>query len=422
VSIEYEFYTEFQGHDKGFDPLQSAEISETIKSIEFLRETPSGQIMLTSNENSVRMFKMYEKTHIALDEETTAAASQMVHSQSTLGAIANALDYDENHTFDRKPALGPNTAAAIKGLITDADDVQVPRIMKNKCVREPAAKLKREYKVSSGTSCNLCSTSVCSDESTFLAADALRILLWDVETSVEAYGILDMSPDDMNNLQEVLSVAKFHPTDCSRLVYGTSLGGTYVVDLRDSALVSPGTRGSVSMSLPRGTGFYSEVLESVSDASFVPDSNYVVTRNYLSSYLWDMRNPDTPVKVWNVQQYLEEFSKPLHENDCIFDRFGAAVSPNGKYVASGSYDGNFVINSIDGPTNSDTFHPTSEHVRRRARTPLAFSTDRLDLTARRNFVESMDFAKKAQQVVWHPYLPAVAVASLNKVYVYQATK
>ena len=84
----------------------------------------------------------------------------------------------------------------------------------------------------------------------------------------------------------------------------------------------------------KGDGFFSEVVESISDARFTPDGRYIVTRDYLTTKLWDVNMDKKPVLVLPVHDYLEEYLNELHQNDCIFDKFELATSPTGLYVAS----------------------------------------------------------------------------------------
>ena len=79
----------------------------------------------------------------------------------------------------------------------------------------------------------------------------------------------------------------------------------------------------------KGEGFFSEVLESVSDARFTPDGRYIIARDYLTTKIWDVNMDRKPLHVFEVQDYLENYLHELHRNDCIFDKFEVACSPNG---------------------------------------------------------------------------------------------
>ena len=48
--------------------------------------------------------------------------------------------------------------------------------------------------------------------------------------------IIDIKPPDLQELNEVITTATFHPFICSQLMYGTSRGNIRLVDLRSTAL------------------------------------------------------------------------------------------------------------------------------------------------------------------------------------------
>ena len=49
------------------------------------------------------------------------------------------------------------------------------------------------------------SIALCSDQATFITADDLRINLWDLEISDQAFNVVDMKPPNMEELTEVSS-------------------------------------------------------------------------------------------------------------------------------------------------------------------------------------------------------------------------
>ena len=55
----------------------------------------------------------------------------------------------------------------------------------------------------------------------FLSADDLRLNLWHIDTDAtkSCYQLIDLKPEDMNDLTEVITCAKYHPTHGSLLSY-----------------------------------------------------------------------------------------------------------------------------------------------------------------------------------------------------------
>jgi len=48
--------------------------------------------------------------------------------------------------------------------------------------------------------------------------------------------IVDIKPENMENLTEVITAAEYHPQQCHTFVYSSSKGTIRLCDMRDSAL------------------------------------------------------------------------------------------------------------------------------------------------------------------------------------------
>jgi serine/threonine-protein phosphatase 2A regulatory subunit B len=55
---DFEYFTEFQSHEPGFDYLKSAEIEEKINSIEWINKSSSLQL-LSANDKNIKLWKLY---------------------------------------------------------------------------------------------------------------------------------------------------------------------------------------------------------------------------------------------------------------------------------------------------------------------------------------------------------------------------
>lgn len=373
--IEYKFHSEFQSHERGFDRLHSVEIAESINMIRWWKHQTAGVALLSTNDTTVKLWKIRSRRQ------------RRGRRESVVGAASNEV-VDDVPSGKIPPPL-PNPKSSV------------------------VASCKREFKNAHGT-CHIDSISQNSDGLSFISTDALKINLWDVEHPNETFNIVNIKPDNLADLSEVITCASFHPTHCGLLLYSTSLGATRLSDLRDSALLSNQAK---VFQTKKGDGFFSEVVESISDARFTPDGRYIVTRDYLTTKLWDVNMDKKPVVVLPVHDYLEEYLNELHQNDCIFDKFEIATSPTGQMYVTGSYDSNFVIHGAN--KINETIHATSEPVKKKSQKLFGVSFGRKSKDKKAK-VAKMDFAKKSLHVAWHPKLNAVAVASLNKVYIYQS--
>ncbi len=55
----YDYFSEFQSHLKEFDPLRSMEVEEEIISINWLKPQGNYLKLITSNERSIKLWKMF---------------------------------------------------------------------------------------------------------------------------------------------------------------------------------------------------------------------------------------------------------------------------------------------------------------------------------------------------------------------------
>jgi len=112
-----------------------------------------------------------------------------------------------------------------------------------KSSRVMTATCRREFKNAHGT-CHIDSISQNSDGQTFISTDALKVNLWDIECGSETFNIINIKPDNLADLTEVITSANFHPTNCHTLTYSTSLGAIRLCDMRESALQTNHAKGT----------------------------------------------------------------------------------------------------------------------------------------------------------------------------------
>lgn len=67
----------------------------------------------------------------------------------------------------------------------------------------------------------------------------------------------------------------------------------------------------------------------------------MVTRDYITLKVWDLRNPGKPFKTMKVCDFIEPKLCDLYENEGIYDKFELEVSPCSKYIMTGSYGDKF---------------------------------------------------------------------------------
>jgi serine/threonine-protein phosphatase 2A regulatory subunit B len=160
--------------------------------------------------------------------------------------------------------------------------------------------------------------------------------------------IVDLKPQDLAEITELITSASFHPLNCHTLMHGSSKGVIRLADMRKKALVDRDALVlEVKSTEPRT--YFSEITNSILDAKFSADGRYILSRDYMTVRLWDTHMAHRPVAVESlgVHPYLSAHFTPLLENEAIFDQFHCALSPDGKRFVTGSYNNSFYVHNMD---------------------------------------------------------------------------
>jgi serine/threonine-protein phosphatase 2A regulatory subunit B len=139
----------------------------------------------------------------------------------------------------------------------------------------------------------------------------------------------------MEELSEVITYAAFHPVNGNIFVYCTSRGTIRLNDTRVNALCDNASKGFSVFILvfeieedQANKSFFSEIISSISGFGFSSDGMSMLTRDYLTMKLWDVRMESQPTKIINIHDHLKGKLCDLYENDCIFDKFECHFSGN----------------------------------------------------------------------------------------------
>ena len=187
------------------------------------------------------------------------------------------------------------------------------------------------------------SLSVGLDCATFISADDLRVNLWNPECATSSFTIVDIKPENMENLTEVITAAVFHPRDCSVFAYASSKGSIRLADMRARALCTAHAKLFEEAEAPGTRSFFSEIIASISDVQFGAGGRYLLARDYLTLKLWDVAMESRPLATFSVHDGLRGKLCDLYENDAIFDKFECAMSSDGAHVATGTYSNLFRV-------------------------------------------------------------------------------
>jgi len=285
--LEYEFWIEFQSHESEFDYLKSVEIEERINQIKWLPRRNQNHFLLTTNDKTIKLWRLSERK---------------------IQTVSN-LNIEENDDNDEVTSLKIPTLS-----VSDVTTVAVPR---------------RVY--GDAHMYHINTISLNSDHETYMSADDLRINLWNLEVAKESFNIVDIKPDNMDDLTEVITSASFHPNQCNLFIYSSSKGTIHLGDMRQAALCDSSQKVFWEKEEEKSKSFFSELISSISDAKFSNDGRYILSRDYLSLKLWDLKKETKPIKKINIHDHLRSKLCELYESDCIFDKFKCGFSGNGKY-------------------------------------------------------------------------------------------
>ena len=152
--------------------------------------------------------------------------------------------------------------------------IQIPKVQKN-METVVCAKNKRKYVNAHAYHIN--SISLCSDGETFLSSDDLRVNLWNMNRPERSYNIVDIKPDNMEELTEVITTAVFHPERCHQFMFSSSCGKIQLGDLRVAATCDPHMTCLFEPDDASNNSFFSEIIASISDIKFSGCGKYVVS-------------------------------------------------------------------------------------------------------------------------------------------------
>ena len=357
---EYEFHNEFQSHEPEFDYLKSLEIEEKINCIKWCRGNGNSMHLLSSNDKTIRLWKIYQKA---------------CHKYSN---------------FNLKS--GCNFVSSLK----------VPSVQ----YKDPEVTALPRRVFSNAHVYHINSLSVNSDGETFLSADDLRINVWNMEISDQSFNVVDIKPENMEELTEGINAADFHPTNCNTFMYTSSRGCIKLADMRQSALCDSYAK-NFEVTEETEKSFFSEIIASISDAKFSNDGRYIISRDYLTLKIWDINMEARPLKTIPIHEHLRSKLVEVYESDNIFDKFECAVSGDGNHFATGSYNNYFHVYDRYGRTDT-SIEASKEAPGRRNGEHMDPKID----------VENIDYGKRTLHLVWHPLRNAMAVAGLNNLYIY----
>jgi len=358
--VEFQYFAELQSHMREFDYLKSADIEEKINAIQWLRPVGKNMFVVTTNDKTIKLWKLSDK--------------QVKKSELT------------------------NKKAQSEA------DLKIPKLKTIDDGVNPV--LKRAFPNLHNYHIN--SVSVSANGENIISSDDLKIYIWDLENSKTAYNIVDLKPDNFEELSEVITSSQFHPTNDCQFIYSSSKGIIKMGDLRQRSNCDNGVLTIEDKESTSQKNFFTDIVASISDITYSSDGRYIFSRDFLNVKVWDVNMPKKPINTIPIFEPLKSKLCELYENEGIFDKFNISVSKDAKYFMTGLFNSNFHISDRNGENNLQfelNFDKKTnvKHIPKKFYEPLG---------------SKYDYTRKVLKGAWHPTENIVAMACLNCLYFY----
>uniref|UniRef100_A0A7S3HJU9 Serine/threonine-protein phosphatase 2A 55 kDa regulatory subunit B n=1 Tax=Spumella elongata TaxID=89044 RepID=A0A7S3HJU9_9STRA len=393
-------YFQYQSHDPEFDFLKSLEIEAKINQIKFCGSSSSSNTLLSANDKTIKLWKISSRNKYDANAVSSYQNDGVLRfptrSRSETLSRANTAQRGESKECDPDSSIATPLHASTKKVYSNAHAYHINSLATN------------------------------SDGQTFVSSDDLRVNWWNMDCNDTCFNVVDIKPENMEELTEVITSVEFHPFNCALLTFSSSRGAIKVVDTRTSALCRGFARTYQETQREGANGsksFIADILNSISDVTYSKDGRFLVSRDYLTVKIWDVNMENKPVKTISLHDHLRPMLYDLFTSDIIFDKFEVCCSPDGKRFASGSYSNQLkVFNGDDGRGLRDITLPT---VASEPGAPLAAqavdeasgivdvtrSLQKSSLSARRSTSASeVRLDEKVLHCSWHPVNNTIAVA------------
>lgn len=161
-----------------------------------------------------------------------------------------------------------------------------------------------------------------------MSADDRSVNIWDLNNyNSTAYNLVNLnSQGKKQQMPYLISSAVFNRFSQSSLfMYTTSNGLINICDIREKSDFSRKASITLSTQTESNPSVFSHWLNYVSQASFLRDSNLVVSRDFMTVRQWDLRTGKALFAA-EVSDSMSRSLSVLHRNDALDDQFFMTVS------------------------------------------------------------------------------------------------
>ncbi|OAG31660.1 serine/threonine-protein phosphatase 2A regulatory subunit B [Nematocida displodere] len=361
---------EFRSHAPCFDYLRSAEIPESVDTIDVVTSGTKELLVITANPKTLKLWNIHASylrsedavpvveccTDTSSDEEEGAGSGKSCHSDDENGHSdekhLGEKHLGEKHLGDEGPdskdatlktpnipqQQTPNTPNTPKA--SAKDDARMERLfaqahLKKRCL------VRLEKECTLDNTYNIHSVSTAPNNESVLVADELSITILNPRIE-DPWKVINLKPLKNEELNKIITTAKFVENTSNMFVYGTSSGSVELHDLRECV------KSETTLTITAATSgdFYGEIVRPISDLLFMSDTT-LACRNLQQVLLYDLRFPSTPVQEYDVYPLVQKKISDLYDTDEIFSRFELCGA--GSKLYTGSF--NTAVVEIDVKTN-----------------------------------------------------------------------
>ena len=142
----------------------------------------------------------------------------------------------------------------------------------------------------------------------------------------------------------MITHCEFHPNDSQMFLYSSSKGSFTVCDLRLNSQVQSNCAKFETVDEEARKNYFSEIINSLSWATFSSKDHEIVSRDYMNVKVWDISNPgNEPLHNSCVLDFQNSHLQGMYDSGAIFDRFDVKVSSNGNQIMAGGYNDSFTV-------------------------------------------------------------------------------
>lgn len=261
------------------------------------------------------------------------------------------------------------------------------------------------------------SISLTKNDEFMLTSDDLKINLWSLNNPDKPYNIINRTPFDMDELSEVITCSSLSSKNDNLLLFATSKGMANITDMRIAGVCD---KNCLEFKSPKkkekGTTFFGDILQSISNCVFTPDEEFIVARDYLSLKIWDIKNTKEPVKIYPICNEVKNHLCKLYENEGIFDKFRVSISKRNRMALTGSYNDSFHLIDLNSGSNHQFHIKSDDEVQVRE---LIGGGKEIENGSSTNIkLREFNLKEKIMQLDFHPEKKCFALACMNCLYVF----